>query len=188
MVGTPRVANFAAIATIITTPVINWTVKTIDVGAYYIYTGSTWNGYAGNPSGIFSRGTTPTNDFALTAGSYVPIPFLVAPQLHGLNWLAGINPTRIIAIIPGIYNIGGYNNTINTTGAGDIVVRVNGSIVTYPSASATTPGGTGTVLITWNFSVVLAANDYVEILARTAGGSFPWIGNNIVFMSLQVFN
>ena len=81
----------------------------------------------------------------------------------------------------GNYLVSGNILYINTTGNGDVQLRVNGSTL-YPIVSAVNASGVAQIAFAQN--VTLAAGDYVEVLARTSGGNFPWIAANVINVDL----
>lgn len=121
-------------------------------------------------------------DFALTAGAFVAVPFSVADVNDGPMWSAGA-PTRFTAPVAGVYHFAGTMNQINSTGNGDITPRINGAT---NNIQFTVANSSGAALLTWAFDPYLSAGDYVEIFARTSGGSFPWIAGNRVSVALAL--
>lgn len=150
---------------------------TVGLNALYRWNGTIWRRLGPPVDGQFTRAT----DFALTAGAFVAVPFDSAPVLDNMAWTIGA-PTRIIAQVAGSYVVSGMNNQINSTGNGDIQVRINGTLLV--SAVATVANTSGAALITYMIPVVLGVGDYIEILARTAGGAFPWLAANKVNVAL----
>lgn len=144
----------------------------------YRWNGTAWRRLGPGIGAVMRRAA----DFALTNGAYVAVPFDTTDINDGPMWASG-QSTRFTAPVAGVYRFSGANNQINTTGNGDIQPRVNGSTVL---ATFTVPNSSGAALITWAVEVYLNAGDYVEIMARTSGGAFPWIAGNRVAASLAL--
>lgn len=144
--------------------------------ALYRWSGTAWRRIAPTIGAVMKRAT----DFALTNGVYVAVPFDTTDINDGAMWASG-NPTRFTAPIAGIYRFSGAVNQVNSTGNGDIQPRINGTTVL---ATFTVPNSAGAALITWSVEVWLNAGEYLEVLARTSGGNFPWIAGNRVAASL----
>lgn len=145
----------------------------------YRWNGTAWRRTGPQLAAIARRAT----DFVLTAGAFVAVPFDTLDTNDGPLWAAG-NPTRFTAPVAGIYRAAGTNNQINSTGNGDITVRINGvaNNVLY-----SVPNSSGAALLTWALDFYLAAGDYIEIYARTSGGAYPWISTNRVLIECVAF-
>lgn len=146
---------------------------TAALNGQYRWTGAKWLALPITARAQVTRAT----DFALTAGTFVAVPFDSAPVLDGLAWVIG-TPTRITCVKAGVYYVAVNNVQVNSTGNGDIQVRINGTNPLTPFQSVA--NAAGAAVHTFIIPVTLAAGDYLEVMARTSGGSFPWIAANRV--------
>lgn len=108
---------------------------------------------------------------AVGNGAWTPISFNTQRSQIGSLWSSSVNPTRFTAPVAGIYRIGA-NITFPSNATGDraIAVRLNGS--TFIGAQVSRAASGTDHHMNLNRPYLLAAGDYVEIMAfQTSGAS-----------------
>lgn len=112
-----------------------------------------------------------TTDQTIGNNAVTAISFGVATYNHGRGlWVIG-SPTRVTAVIPGVYSFtGAIRYAANATGLRSALLRANGSTL-FSAASEGNPSGTNDTPVVVAGEFELAAAEYVELTAyQNSGG------------------
>lgn len=117
--------------------------------------------YLDNPNGLFFHIADQT---LAAANTGYPVEFA---QSYLANHVSIVDGTKITAAVPGVYNFQ-YSGSVESTNSSAknvyLWIRRNGVDLGY-TTNGYTFSGSGTLgSIAWNFSIDLAAGDYVELV------------------------
>lgn len=110
-------------------------------------------------------------DQTITNNVVTPISFSTETYDLGNGLWAIGNPTKIIAVIAGVYNFtGAIRYAANATGLRSALLRANGTTL-FSAASEGNPSGTNDTPVVVAGEFLLAAGEYVELTAyQNSGG------------------
>lgn len=160
-----RVATATARNALYPTPVAGDNVYRTDISAEERYNGSAWVSVGTNAIAVVGNNV----DQAMSSTA-VPVAWQVElVDSEGMHDNA-VNNTRLTAKQAGFYEVTFQGYMPAASGVGVAYGRKNGSTNIRSSWTRREGGGTTGTPITTTFSVSLAVNDYIEIMASHSGG------------------